>query len=135
MRAFATVLLLGAALVAHAAAESCSEFRQQYDAENFETLCSNEGNVCINSAFAFDGRNWSWGTCTNSAQVCNTAKAVLEGADTCTQYSCEVSCVAPVDGRCADFQCVEAEASAAAHSATSAVAAVLAAAAALAGWV
>ena len=133
MRALA-LLLIGAALVEHGAAESCDQLRQDYLAANFDTVCNKEGNVCSTSAFSLDGRSWSWGTCTSSAQVCSTAKAVLESSDTCTQTGCEVSCVAPVGGRCADFQC---SAAANAHGATSAVAVAVAVAlvAALAGRV
>ena len=93
-----TMLLTGAA-------ETCNQLRNEYEANNFNVNCAEENNVCARNSFALDGRNWNYGVCTSSQSVCDTFKTVTESTDLCAQTSCEISCVAPVDGMCSSFEC------------------------------
>ena len=93
------------AMVLEGAAESCNQLRREYENENFEVNCAGENNVCASNSFSLDNRAWTFGVCTSSQSVCDTFKAFTESQATCAENSCEVSCVPPVDGVCAGFQC------------------------------
>ena len=93
------------ALVIEGAAETCDQYRHEYEAENFDVVCALQNNVCASNSFSLDGRSWTFGVCFSSQSECETFKALTESRAECTENSCEISCVPPVDGECASFQC------------------------------